>query len=284
LQWTVPAARLPFDATPGAPWLWLPADPRDGFDRVRELGAPLAEQPELRPRLGVKCGCNDAYIIGEAERGTVEPALLRPLLRGQCVTPWRVDGLREQILFPHAANLAPLTELPPLAQRHLRRHRAALGARTDLRGRMPWWSLFRLDAADSSRTRVVWADMSRTPRAAVLERGSNVVPINSCYVVLTHDPAQAYALATWLNSPIAAAWLSALAEPARGGFRRLLGWTVGLLPIPRDWERAVGILAPLGRRAAGGDVPETGALLDASLDALGARRRDVEALLTWGHR
>jgi hypothetical protein len=64
----------------------------------------------------------------------------------------------------------------------------------------------------------------------------------------------------------------------------LLGWTVSLLPLPRDWEHAVQVLAPIGMRAAKGELPPTDELLDASLDALGASHRDLEALLTWGHR
>jgi hypothetical protein len=141
-----------------------------------------------------------------------------------------------------------------------------------------------VDAADARWPRVVWADLSRTPRAAVLDPGDPLVPLNSCYVLFAPSTRDAHALAAWLNAPIAAAWLSALAEPARGGFRRMLGWTMALLPVPRDWERAAERLAPIGARAMNGDAPQPGELLDASLDALGVAHHDVEALLTWGHR
>jgi hypothetical protein len=130
----------------------------------------------------------------------------------------------------------------------------------------------------------VWADLSKAPRAAVLPPGDRTVPLNTCYVVLTASTAEAYALATWLNSPLAASWLAALAEPARGGFRRMFGWTVSLMPIPRDWDHSVALLAPLGERAAAGNVPSDDEILDASLAALGLATRDVAALLTWGHR
>jgi hypothetical protein len=210
--------------------------------------------------------------------------VLRPLLRGEGVHPWRVAGPSESIIFTHDLSLRPLTELPPLTRKWLFRWRVKLAGRSDRRGRMPWWSLFRVDGADARLPRVVWSDLARTPRAAVIPAGDPTVPLNSCYVVLAPSSADAHALAAWLNSPIAAAWLAALAEPARGGFRRLLGWTVSLLPIPRDWERAVSILAPIGIRAAKGDAPTAPELLDASLHALGAAHRSLAPLLTWGHR
>ena len=38
--------------------------------------------------------------------------------------------------------------------------------RADLRGTGVWWMLFRTEAAECSRTRVVWSDFGRMPRAA----------------------------------------------------------------------------------------------------------------------
>jgi hypothetical protein len=261
---------------------------------MRALGEPLASRAGFRPRLGVKCGFNDAFIVRENDTGGVvgrdghsariEPGILRPLVRGEGVTQWSLGRHHEHIVFPHDSALQPLTELPPLAAAWLGRWRKELRGRSDLRGRTPWWSLFRTEAAASRRPRVVWADLSRSPRAAVIGAADPVVPLNSCYVVFTECLEEAQALTVWLNSPLAAAWLSALAEPARGGFRRMFGWTVGLLPLPRDWDNAVAALAPLGARAMQGDVPERSELEDAAEAALGLAPSDVESLLTWGHR
>jgi hypothetical protein len=294
LQWLTARGALAFDDTPGAPWLWLPSDARDGFDRMRAAGEPLAAYEARRPRLGVKCGCNDAFIVRrngdghvvarDGRRGTVEADLVRPLLRGDAVTPWRVAPNDDAIVFPCDDRGQPLRALPPLARKWLLRWRARLVARTDGRGQAAWWSLFRLEAARHDRPRVVWADLSRTPRAAVLPAGDRTVPINTCYVVAMPTIEHAHALAAWLNGPLAAAWLAALAEPARGGYRRLLGWTVSLLPVPRDWDRAMARMAGIGARACAGETPDREELLDAELEALGLPRRAVEALLTWGHR
>jgi hypothetical protein len=156
-----------------------------------------------------------------------------------------------------------------------------LRARTDLRGSEHWWTLFRTDGADCTRPRVVWSDFGRTPRAAVLPVGDPTVPLNSCYVLPCTDATDAFALAALLNGPLAAAWLNAIAEPARGGWHRYLAWTVELLPLPRDWERARKILAPLTERALLGQPPTDDELLAASCRAHRLRRDDVAPLIAW---
>jgi hypothetical protein len=147
-----------------------------------------------------------------------------------------------------------------------------------------WWSLFRTAAADSRRARLVWADIGRVPHAAVIPAGDETVPLNSCYVIGCDHESDAYALAAVLNSAVAAAWLNALAEPARGGYRRYLGWTVALLPIPRDWKRARDLLAPIAARAAAGAAPEEDELLRAVARAYRLRLVDLEPLLAWTGR
>jgi hypothetical protein len=292
--WATTPKLLPFDSSTGAPWLWLPPAARGGFAMVRDAGIPLGLHEGLRPRLGVKCGCNDAFIAQLQDTGElrgrdghiaeVEPYLVRTLLRGDSVTPWRIDAGTERIVVPHDDTMAPLRTLPPRAKQWLTRWRSDLTARTDYRGTGPWWALNRTDAADPRTPRVVWADMSRAPRAAVIPAGDRTVPLNTCYVVPTATLAEAYALAAWVNGPLAAAWLSVLAEPARGGYRRLLGWTMALLPLPREWAHALPLLAPLGARGAKGDPPPADELLAAALAALHLRHEDVEPLLAWGHR
>lgn len=65
--------------------------------------------------------------------------------------------------------------------------------------------------------------------------------------------------------------LDALAEPARGGFRRYLGWAVARLPIPHDWARAREPHAPLGRRGVAGEAVGGEELLDAVVAAYRVR-------------
>ncbi len=294
IAWRVPAGELPYDASCGAPWLLLPPDARRGFDRLREIGQQLAESQLGRPRLGVKCGCNDAFVVeiiavdgtlvevltSNRRRVAIDGSMLRPLLKGERLKRWAVPPSADAIIWTHDAS-GPLQSLPTRTERWLSGWRRQLAARSDARHQQRWWSLFRTEAALTNRARVVWGDVGREPRASVLLAGDRRVPLNTCYVVHCRDAIDAFALAALLNGPLARAWLDSLAEPARGGYKRYLGWTMSLLPVPRDWSRARGVLGPLGEAGVNGRPPSDQQLLDAALAAYGADRRTTAALIAW---
>lgn len=293
ITWRVAPSSIPLDQTPGAPWLLLPPDAREAFTRLANAGPPLASSGLGRPTLGVKSGCNAAFLVRESRQargdvtgddgrtGEVEPHLLRPVIRGESAMRWAPMPNEQRIIWTHDDVNRPIRSLPPLAARWLAKWRHDLARRADARAGTPWWSLFRLDGACFDRPRVVWADVSRTPRASILVAGAPWVPLNSCYVLPCRVNEDAAAFAAILNSPLAAAWLDAIAEPARGGFHRYLGWTVARLPIPSDWARARSILAPLAKRGVEGDRVSDAELLDAVISAYRIRRALVLPLVEW---
>ncbi len=251
---------LALDADSASPWLLLPRDVRTAFERLRAAGPPLGATALARATLGVKCGCNDAFLVdvepGDApddaplatvrargRTGTVERALLRPALRGEDLARAGDAPSTTCIVWTHGDDGAPLPTLPPRALRWLAPWRARLAARTDARTSHAWWTLFRTLGADARRTRVAWADLARSPSPRLIAAGDPTVPLNTCYVAAFDDPRDARAFATLLAAPPLVAWLGALAEPARGGFRRHLAWTVALLPVPADWRAARDLLA-----------------------------------------
>ena len=282
VAWQSGREGLALDDSPGAPWLLLPLEVRAAFDRLAEGAVTLARSPFGRPMLGVKTGCNEAFIVDAGRH--VDRDLLRPLLTGESVRPWRAEPVAKALLWTHDARDRPLARLPASAAAILAPWRRRLEARTDSRSRARWWCLFRTDSARSDLPRVVWSDIGRAPRALVLDAGDPTVPLNSCYVVRARTPDDAAALAALLNSAVAAAWLSAIAEPARGGYFRFLGWTMARLPLPADWPRAVRLLAPLACAARDGRPPDVDALTDAVLCAYGLHAPDMEPLLSWFER
>jgi len=293
-RWRCSPDRLSIDG-PGSPWLLLPGAVRRSFDHVTRSGVPLRITPFGRPQLGVKTGCNDAYIVsvesvdGIVARistpdrtGEIERALLRPLIRGETLGAWKLTGQSEYVIWPHCDNGASLRELPPLGREWLLPFRDALVHRTDLHGSRRWWSVFRTEGAAFDQPRVIWADFGLRPRAIVVAENDRFVPLNTCYIVRIPKIRDALALAAILNSPLAPAWLNAVAEPARGGYRRYLGWTMGMLPVPSRWGRVRKVLAPLGERAMTGDIPSDDELLAAALDAYALPIEKVRPLLDWG--
>jgi hypothetical protein len=296
LRWRMPRRMLSFDDSPGSPWLVLPPDVRTAFDRLRANGVALADSGIGRPHLGVKSGFNLAFVVrpdgvpddpmaivaANGRRGVIEPALLRPVLRGEHIDRWRVDAPNELVIWTHGVNGTSLERLPPYAARWLTPWRRQLAARSDARDAR-WWSLFRVDAARVDRPRVVWADLGRGPRATMLPANDRSVPLNSCYVAICRDDTDALTLTAILNSALAEAWLASLAEPARGGYRRFLGWTMALLPLPHDWNRARAALAPIAQRAMLGEdhMALRDELLSETLAAYGVRHDDMAPLLAW---
>ena len=320
ISWNTQRRSLALDSSGGAPWLLLPPAVRTAFDALTAAGTPLAESPFGRPILGVKSGCNEAFVVETAEptrtfapagglahaivngidaiaantsgapvavrsgeaSGTIEASHLRPLARGEHVRAWSLGTAthRSAIVWTHDALGAPARALPPLVRAWLSRWRERLEGRSDGRGAR-WWALFRTDGARTDRARVVWGDIGRSPRALVLPAGDRTVPLNTCYVVRAASEDDAHALAALINSPLAAAWLNAIAEPARGGYHRYLGWTCARLPVPMDWPRARALLAPLGRDGAAGAPPSDALLTKVVCDAYDIDPVVVAPLLDW---
>jgi Eco57I restriction-modification methylase len=292
--WRCPPHRLSVDGTPGSPWLLVPGSVRKAFDYLTRCAAPLRASRFGRPLLGVKTGCNDAYLVrvdsleGDTARvcagdrvGEIEREILRPVIRGETLGRWMLAARSEYVVWTHSDDGASRRELPPLAHRWLSHHRNTLSNRTDLHPRSRWWSLFRTESAAFDQARVIWADFGLRPRAIAVAEGEAFVALNTCYVLPCVRLDDAHALAAILNGPLAAAWLNAIAEPARGGYRRYLGWTMAMLPIPVRWNRARRILAPLGHRAMQGEIPSDEELLAAALEAYRVAAEKVRPLLSW---
>lgn len=317
------ARSLPLQGDADAPWVMLPPTVHAAFEQLRAAGPSLASTPLGRPLLGVKCGCNAAFLVhaeehhddsatvtalsGTPRQAVIERVVLRPALRGDGIggqlgagthLPAR-DALAHhdlRVLWTHGPDGLPLKVLPPAATRWLAQWRPRLQTRRDARHAQPWWALFRTEAARTDRPRLVWADISRNMRCTVLPAGDPTVPLNSCYVMRLPSLDDAHALHALLSSSIANAWLGVLAEPARGGFRRFLGWTVSALPIPADWSRAVRLLRPFGEALATRDDrghrwisqmdhSATIAALDAAvLQAYQLPPLLITPLLEWSHR
>jgi len=298
--WRAPRASLALEASDGAPWLLLPPPARAAFDALASQGIPLGNSLFGRPLLGVKSGCNDAFVVrpdsnwrersrgavcdvsGGERRGGVERELLRPVLRGENLAPFAATPTAEAIIWTHDDDLQPRRRLPAQAGHWFSHWRHLLERRADVGSRDRWWSLFRVEGA-AAGWRVVWGDVGRTPRAVVLAPDDDTVPLNSCYLVRAPSGDDADALAAWLNAPLAVAWLSAIAEPARGGYHRFLGWTMARLPLPVDWPVARALLAPAGCAARGGTAHTAAELHALSLRAFRLSAASMEPLITWMH-
>lgn len=209
----------------GGPWILV----RDELQAA--LTSLQAEHPRCGDRftchLGLKTGANPIF-LGPAD---VEPSLLRWAIRGRDVRAFAAEG-RTRLLWTHGADGRPLPRLPPRAAAYLAAHERVLRGRADYDGGPPW-TLFRTGPATAAH-RVIWADLARRLSAAALSGAMHAesVPLNSCYVAVARNGAEARRLAAWFNC----SWIRAAARlgatPAIGGFIRLNARTVSALPLP----------------------------------------------------
>jgi hypothetical protein len=246
------------------PWVLVPDAGVVARRLLREC-APLGER--WTPRLGVKTGADEIFVVGEPIAGT------RPVVRGRDVGRWRATP-RAFVLWTHDAAGRPFERLPsPLAER-LRPHTERLRRRTDYRGGPPW-RLFRTGLGIAP-FRVLWADLARELAAVVPP--PDIVPLNTVYGLATRTADDAHALAALLNTRWCTALARLAADPARGGFRRFNARVVAGLPLPTTDERAWGALVEHGRRREPADA------LTAELFRLDANDRRVLERLVPGPR
>jgi hypothetical protein len=201
-------------------------------------------------------------------------------VRGETLSRWRLVPNNERIIWTHDSTGAPLRELPPHSHQWMAHSRRVLERRSDSRSAR-WWSLFRIESAQFDVSRVVWGDFGRSPRAAMIDAGDPTVPLNTCYSIACPRVDDALAFCAILNSDVAAAWLAILAEPARGGYHRYLGWTIARLPVPIDWPRARRLLAPVAEKARCGDNVTASDLRTVVLDAYQLATPTFDSLFAW---
>lgn len=277
-----------------APWLLLPKPARKAFHTLRAAGTPLGSSHLGRPTLGVKCGCNAAFLVNATEHeddlatikangrtARIERISLRPVMRGEDVGQQHKAQRSTHIIWTHCKNGTPLRILPPATRRWLSQWKYELESRRDAKQKGPWWQLFRTDAARFDSARLVWADIGRNMRTEVLLQGDPTVPLNTCYAMHMASTEDAFALNALITSPAAEAWIACIAEHARGGFRRYMAWTIAAFPIPRLWIDVRPALAELGRIIAEGRKPDAESHSRIVADAYRVHADDIHPLIEW---
>lgn len=178
------------------------------------------------PQLGIKTGANRIFLNPPVELH----AWTRMALRGRDISGWpKTPKHSTRLLWTADATGKPLHRLPEQVARYLEQHRNQLEQRADL-SQPPWWRLFRTGPA-SSPHRVVWGDLTLRLKAISLE-DNQILPLNSCYLIILPSASQARNLSAWLNST----WIRLLArrraDHAAGGYARFNARVIASLPLP----------------------------------------------------
>lgn len=226
-------AQLTWSGRPGEPWCLVPDAVDAILRRVRAHSALLGEYGQWTPRRGVFTGANEVFLRPrggfETELGPEVRPFVRPAVSGSGLgaTP------AQEILWCYAPE-GPLPRLPSTLQDYFERRATQLTARADHDPHGALWQLFRV-RADVDAAKVAWRDMSVFLEP--VEMGPGPVALNTVYYVPFDDTAEAAGFARWMGSSVVRAAAYALAERARGGWRRHFAWVIQLLPVPNPHER-----------------------------------------------
>lgn len=242
----IPQARL----LGGKPWVLASPALLEAITALREAHPLVGER--FTPQSGVKTGAN-AVFLNPPE--TIEPALIRPAIRGRDINPFSART-RARLLFAHDSMGVVFPRLPPQALAHIRAHEGVLRVRTDYSAG-PLWSLFRVRPALAPH-RVVWPDIARRLTATALTGAAlhDIIPLNSCYLLAAPDARCALALTAWFNSSWCRAIARATADPASSGFARFNASIVAALPLPSGVALDERLIAIAKRGAADDQIQE----------------------------
>jgi hypothetical protein len=149
----------------------------------------------------------------------IEPDLLRPLVRGRDVGPFRASP-SHWIVMPHLLSGKPvsLEEMHarwPLTFRYFETFREAMLRRAHYRQHFarleyPYWSMYNVGAYTFARHRAVWREQSRTLQCAAID-DEDWIADAKLTVVPCHSDAEAHYLAATLNSQPAREFVEAYA-------------------------------------------------------------------------
>jgi hypothetical protein len=293
LQFDVSQHELPL--LPGdeqAPWLLAPTACRAVLRTMQRAGTPLGEACVIRR--GAMTGANQVLVVRQVEpklgdiarirtegyyravtdrgraaySGWVEGSALRRALRGADVAAWHARPSRHLLWTPR--NDDPAATAPPRLRRFLQRHAGRLKQSADELG-----ALHRLSPHTLGH-KVVWSDLATDLRAAAVPLSvrtavgldAPLVPLNTVYFIAAASDREALLLSAYLNSLPVRVFARTIAERAKDGHFRFFAWTVGILPVPRQWRAGptADRLTDIARRArAGGGID---AAERAELDAL----------------
>jgi hypothetical protein len=212
-----------------------------------ESGKKSLAQRSAKIRLGLATGSNDAFLISREKKEHLvradakNEAVLKPVIRGRDVDRYQLAPIDQfLILSKNGVNLP--RDFPLLAE-----HLKSFGSGFLSRGAQGenWWNLRACSFyEDFELDRVVWIEMTNSPRFAVCPAG--IYMLNTAYFLLPPQEWRAYALIALLNSSVSAFFMKHSAQTSGMGVTRWFKEHVSQIPIPAAVKPAESILFVLG--------------------------------------
>ena len=210
--------------------------------------------------MGIKTGCNDAFVISESVRQQLitedarSSELIKPVLRGENICKWATEPTNEYLIaIASSANLEwPWSEAGSLSEaerifaetypaihRHLNAYRGTLIDRSD-QGTFYWELRSCAYYAEFERPKIVYRDIARLLSACYDTKG--IFSLNTTFFIPTSDLSLLAILNSQLFDWYARYKFQTLNDPWTGGGLRFFAQYMQHVPIA---DRTVGQKAAL---------------------------------------
>ena len=216
------------------PWSILSAAGQGAMDKVRERGTLLKDW-DVSINLGIKTGCNDAFVVDEATRQSListDPKsadIIRPMLNNRHIQRYWTEWTGDWLIATHNGygDVSAVTvEDYPAVKSHLDKFCVQLHARYD-KGRTPYNLRNCTYHEDFSKEKLLWTEISNRGRFTYSE---TELYCNNSGFILTGTSIKY--LCGVLNSTLIA-WLTRNIASTTGlGLTRWQAFVVESIPIP----------------------------------------------------
>lgn len=209
---------------------WLPSlRPIPSASPSRTLGEICS-----RISCGIATGADSVFTIRSAHLDSNLRDFAFPTLAGRHIRLGHDPKSMHSLLVPYRreGGLLKEEELGPLGEFLAQPgRREKLLARTCV-ARKPWYAFHENPPLnDILRPKLLCKDITSEPFFVVDRRG-DIVPRHSVYYIVPNDPNELDAIAVYLNSPRAVAWLKTNCQRAAKGYIRLQSNILKRLPVP----------------------------------------------------
>ncbi|HWL88856.1 MAG TPA: TaqI-like C-terminal specificity domain-containing protein [Polyangiaceae bacterium] len=219
-----------------APW-HLHALDRHELARRLQGSHPTLAHLTIRVSAGPATGRDGVFVFPRGSQPGVEECLLRPVVRGRDLEPFRINDPGLEMLVPYvfdAAGNAALIDIKefPGAFRYLRRHRAELEARHCVRvWRKLWYDLHDQISTDlAHQPKILVPDVANSNRFVV--DSGHFLPLHSVYYLIPRHGVDASYLCAILNSRVAQFLVRLFSPVVKDGFNRYRQQFLANLPVP----------------------------------------------------
>ena len=233
------------------------------LEKLQQTGTPLGEYVGGAFHMGVKTGCNDAFIIDPSTRQQLiaedirSDELIKPVLRGKDICKWKTEPTDEYLLaiasstnlvwpWSEAGSISEaeriFAETYPAIDRHLSTYRERLICRDD-QGTFYWELCSCAYYAEFERPKIVYRDIAKFLSACYDTKGT--LGLNTTFFIPTSDLSLLAILNSQLFDWYARHKFQSLNDPWTGGGLRFFAQYMRHVPIAARTEGQKAALSQL---------------------------------------